>query len=61
MIQAEAEADALAAELRAAGTPDRAISEKAYLKSDLEFFGVSVPVTRAAGCRAAPTTFSMIF
>jgi 3-methyladenine DNA glycosylase AlkD len=34
----EAEADALAAELRAAGTPDRATSEKAYLKSDLEFF-----------------------
>ena len=57
MIQAEAEADALAAALRAAGTPDRATSEKAYLKSDLEFFGVSVPLTRAAvraWCRAHP-------
>jgi 3-methyladenine DNA glycosylase AlkD len=59
MIQAEseAEADALAAELRAAGTPDRATSEKAYLKSDLEFFGVSVPLTRSAvraWCGARP-------
>ena len=59
MIQAgaEAEADALGAELRAAGTPDRATREKAYLKSDLEFFGVSVPLTRAAvraWCRARP-------
>ena len=55
--EAEAEADALAAELRAAGTPDRATREKAYLKSDLEFFGVSVPLTRAvvrAWCRARP-------
>jgi 3-methyladenine DNA glycosylase AlkD len=57
MTHADAEADALAADLRAAGTPDRAVSEKAYLKSDLEFFGVGVPATRAivrAWCRARP-------
>src|SRR5450755_2948681 len=54
---AGAEADALAAELRAAGTPDRATSEKAYLKSDLEFFGTGVPAIRAmvrSWCRARP-------
>ena len=57
MIQAEAEADALAAALRAAGSPDRAVRERAYLKSDLEFSGVSVPLTWAAvraWCRARP-------
>ena len=50
-------ADAIAAELRAAGSPERAVRERAYLKSDLEFFGVPVPVTRAAirsWCRARP-------
>ena len=50
-------ADAIAAELRAAGSPQRAVRERAYLKSDLEFFGVPVPVTRAAirsWCRARP-------
>ena len=54
---AAAAADALAAELRAAGNPDRAVRERAYLKSDLEFFGVDVPATRAAvraWCRARP-------
>lgn len=34
--------------LRALGSPERAASEKAYLKSDLEFAGVSVPALRAA-------------
>jgi 3-methyladenine DNA glycosylase AlkD len=34
--------------LRSIGNPERAASEKAYLKSDLEFAGVSVPVMRAA-------------
>jgi 3-methyladenine DNA glycosylase AlkD len=33
--------------LRAAGRPERAEGEKAYLKSDLEFWGVGVPGTRA--------------
>jgi 3-methyladenine DNA glycosylase AlkD len=43
-------ADAAAFEraLRSLGSPERAASEKAYLKSDLEFAGVSVPTTRAA-------------
>ena len=35
-------ADLLTEELRAVGDPDRAAQEKAYLKSDLEFFGESV-------------------
>ncbi len=34
------------ADLRAAGSPQRAASEKRYLKSDLEFFGVAVPAIR---------------
>jgi 3-methyladenine DNA glycosylase AlkD len=38
---------ALSAELRDAGTPERAISEKAYLKSSLEHYGASVPAVRA--------------
>ncbi len=37
--EAEAGAAAITAELRAAGTPERAVSQKAYLKSDLEFPG----------------------
>jgi 3-methyladenine DNA glycosylase AlkD len=37
-----ATADLLTDELRAAGNPDRAAQEKAYLKSELEFFGESV-------------------
>ena len=52
-----AAADAITAELRAAGRPERAIQEKAYLKSDLDFFGVGVPATRTvirAWCRAHP-------
>ena len=35
-------ADLLTEELRAVGDPDRAAQEKAYLKSDMEFFGESV-------------------
>ena len=41
-MDASATADLLTDELRAAGNPDRAVQEKAYLKSDLEFFGESV-------------------
>ena len=41
-MDAEALADLLTDELRAVGDPDRAAQEKAYLKSDLEFFGESV-------------------
>ena len=42
----EAAARALADSLRALGTPERAAGEKDYLKSDLEFFGVTVPDIR---------------
>lgn len=38
--------DRVAAELRAAGTPDRAEGEKRYLKSDFVHFGVPLPVIR---------------
>lgn len=34
------------AQLRAAGTPERAVSERAYLKSSLEHYGASVPAIR---------------
>jgi 3-methyladenine DNA glycosylase AlkD len=34
-------------ELRAVGTPERAIKEKAYLKSALDFAGASLPAIRA--------------
>ena len=42
----EAAAPAVAAALRAAGTAERAEQEKRYLKSELEFFGVTVPEMR---------------
>jgi 3-methyladenine DNA glycosylase AlkD len=45
---AAALADRLEGELREAGTPDRAVHEKAYLKSDLEFLGAGVPAIRSA-------------
>jgi 3-methyladenine DNA glycosylase AlkD len=45
-------------QLRNAGTPERAVREKAYLKSDLEFAGTGVPAIRAlvaAWCKARPS------
>jgi 3-methyladenine DNA glycosylase AlkD len=36
----------LAGELRAIGRPERAAAERRYLKSDLEFYGVTVPELR---------------
>jgi 3-methyladenine DNA glycosylase AlkD len=47
VIDARAVAATVDAELRARGTPERAMNEKAYLKSDLAFYGTSVPDTRA--------------
>jgi 3-methyladenine DNA glycosylase AlkD len=50
----QAGAAALEASLRGLGTPQRAASEKAYLKSDLEFTGTRVPDVRGtvrAWCR----------
>jgi 3-methyladenine DNA glycosylase AlkD len=41
-------ADGLEARLQAAGTPERAASEKAYLKSDLAFLGVRLGEIKAA-------------
>jgi 3-methyladenine DNA glycosylase AlkD len=45
-FDAEAAAGELAAALRPLGTAERAASEKRYLKSDLEFFGVTMPELR---------------
>jgi alkylated DNA nucleotide flippase Atl1/3-methyladenine DNA glycosylase AlkD len=42
----DAEVQRIAAILRPLGTPRRAAGEKAYLKSDLEFFGVGIPALR---------------
>jgi len=44
-------ADELESELRTAGTPARATAERAYLKSDLEFFGAAVPAVREVAKR----------
>jgi alkylated DNA nucleotide flippase Atl1/3-methyladenine DNA glycosylase AlkD len=43
---AAAEAERIAAALRPLGNAKRAAGEKAYLKSDLEFFGLDVPTLR---------------
>lgn len=48
MIDAAALADRLEGQLREAGRPDRALHERAYLKSDLEFLGAGVPAIRSA-------------
>src|SRR5687767_2867435 len=42
----EAIADRIEADLRTLGTEERAVHEKAYLKSDLEHIGVPVPAIR---------------
>jgi 3-methyladenine DNA glycosylase AlkD len=47
MTEHVAVADTLHAGLRAHASPDRAAREKRYLKSDLDFMGVPVPVIRA--------------
>jgi 3-methyladenine DNA glycosylase AlkD len=52
-MRARAVADELEARLRAIGTPNRAIGEKAYLKSDLDFTGTLVSETRAEVKRLA--------
>jgi 3-methyladenine DNA glycosylase AlkD len=56
-FDAERAALAVADALRAVGTADRAAQEKRYLKSELEFFGVTVPELRRvvrAAVRAYP-------
>ena len=47
-FDAETAAREVADALRGLGMPERAAQEKRYLKSDLEFFGVTVPETRRA-------------
>ena len=47
-------ADAIEARLREVGTPKRAVGEKAYLKSDLDFLGATVWDVRAAVKALAP-------
>ncbi len=42
-----ADAARLTDELRSLGTPERAVSERAYLKSHLQHFGTAVPKVRA--------------
>jgi 3-methyladenine DNA glycosylase AlkD len=42
---------ALEQQLRAAGSPERAAKEQAYLKSSLEHFGTSVPAIRSVAVR----------
>ena len=48
MFDADAVADQLTRELVAVSTPERAVQEKAYLKSSLEHLGATVPQIRAA-------------
>ena len=43
---APALADEIETELRALGSPERAVGQKRYLKSDLEFLGATLPQTR---------------
>ena len=45
-FEPRAAALAIAEALRAVGTAERAVQEKRYLKSELEFFGVTVPEMR---------------
>ncbi len=44
---------AVEAELKAAGDPERAVQERRYLKSELEFYGASLPVIRGVAKRVA--------
>ncbi|MDQ7992168.1 MAG: DNA alkylation repair protein [Propionicimonas sp.] len=46
MVDVSGLVDAIDAGLRAEAVPERAAGEKAYLKSDLDHYGTSVPATR---------------
>src|SRR5215208_6208228 len=46
-MSATGQADTVEARLREIGTPERALGEKAYLKSDLDFLGATVWQIRA--------------
>lgn len=47
VVDIDALAEAIDAELQAGGAPERAEKEKAYLKSELRHYGTSVPAIRA--------------
>ena len=53
MTDAAAIADAMTADLAARGDVERAVAQKAYLKSDLTHLGCTVPIIRAAAKRTA--------
>ena len=53
-MEARALTDAIEARLREVGTSKRAVGEKAYLKSDLDFIGATVSDTRLAIRELAP-------
>jgi 3-methyladenine DNA glycosylase AlkD len=59
-VDATAQAAMVERALRGLGTPERAVSEKAYLKSDLEFAGAGVPAIRSVitAWRKARTDFT---
>ncbi|MCY4473833.1 MAG: DNA alkylation repair protein [Chloroflexi bacterium] len=46
-------ADELAIEMKAAGSEDRAVNEKRYLKSEIQHYGVNVPTIRKSARRFA--------
>jgi 3-methyladenine DNA glycosylase AlkD len=46
-------AEAIDAELRAAGSPERAIKERSYLKSEIDHYGTSVPAVRSIAAGVA--------
>ena len=48
MIDVRAQVEDFRTAFLAAGSPQRAPDEKAYLKSDLDFFGTDLPTTRAS-------------
>src|ERR1700734_3865295 len=52
-FDAETAAERVVATLRPLASAERAVAEKAYLKSDLAFLGVGVPAVRAAVTDAA--------
>ena len=52
-MQSRAIVSAIRTELKAQATPERAEGEKRYLKSDLDFLGATVPMTRKAVKRVA--------
>jgi len=55
MTEVEAWVEQLDSDLRSASSPERAVKEKAYLKSSIEHYGVSVPDIRSIAKAFAKT------